>query len=146
VSQHGQGKIHVTMSEGGRLLLLLLLLLLSQNSPRLKLDRRTFLAPTGLHIMSYPDMSTPWRKLTLWQSLAAEVSPAQAQPKEKQVVNLSSDGYVQTYVVLTKDPSRQNEDPYREVMFRFGSWCYAGRVQVRVKSYPRTLDRLIDSA
>ena len=85
--------------------------------------------------MSYADLSNPWRKLTLWQSLAAEVSPVRAQPKEKQVVNLSSDGYMQTYVILSKDSNRPADNSCREVMFRFGSWCYAGRVQVRMSSF-----------
>jgi hypothetical protein len=29
----------------------------------------------GLHLASYPDVSLPWRKLTLWQSLAKDTSP-----------------------------------------------------------------------
>lgn len=45
------------------------------------------------------------------------------------MADLSSTDYLQTYIVLKpKDPQRP--DAMRDVMFRFGSWCYSGRVQV----------------
>lgn len=49
--------------------------------------------------------------------------------RESSVADLSSTDYLQTYIVLKpKDPQRP--DAMRDVMFRFGSWCYSGRVQV----------------
>jgi hypothetical protein len=86
--------------------------------------------------MSYQDQSQPWRKLTLWQSLAKANSPARPPAREAVVMDLSSDAYVQTYIVLKRRPLDgakalgATDDAYRDALFRFGSWCYSGRVQV----------------
>lgn len=88
----------------------------------------------GLLMQSYYDESLPWRKLTLWHSLAsAGVIPATTSSlRPCDVRSLSSTSYVQTYVVMAPN---QGGDPtvnakYRDVLFRFGSWCYGGTVQL----------------
>lgn len=73
----------------------------------------------------------PWIKLSVWQSLkqndrntlVKEPKPVLEKPTRH---DLSSDCYVQSYCVLdSKDGSDK-----REVMFRFGEWCYSGQVNL----------------
>jgi hypothetical protein len=102
----------------------------------------------GLLIQTYADEALPWRKLTLWHgviggpgrggstassssSTAAAAAAAALRPSD--VRSLSSSSYVQTYVVML--PNRGGSDAganarYRDVLFRFGSWCYGGTVQL----------------
>lgn len=66
--------------------------------------------------------------LTLWHSLPTEVKLAPPPTR-----NLSSSEYMQMYMILR--PRAENggfavTSAYREVLFRFGSWCYGGSVQL----------------
>jgi len=89
----------------------------------------------GLHIASYPENVLHYKKLTLWHTLTSkqinynEIN--QAIPKLS-TVNLSSDKYVQTYCIMKSDKNEQTGilSPYHDVLFRFGSWCYSGKVQL----------------
>ena len=89
----------------------------------------------GLHIASYPESVLYYKKLTLWHTLTSkqinynEIS--QAIPKLS-TVNLSSDKYIQTYCIMKSDKNEQTGvlSPYHDVLFRFGSWCYSGKVQL----------------
>ncbi|CAM9806490.1 unnamed protein product, partial [Chrysoparadoxa australica] len=88
-----------------------------------------------LHLMTYRNMSRPWRKLTLWHSLISvgEASlSSQLLFSKAEVANLSSAGYVQTYVVMkpSQGGTFGSNAVYRDVLFRFGSWCYSGTVQL----------------
>ena len=71
----------------------------------------------------------PWyRGLSLWHALPSEVKIAPPPTR-----NLSTGSYVQMYMVLR--PRAENggfavTSAYREVLFRFGSWCYGGSVQL----------------
>ncbi|GMI18014.1 hypothetical protein TrLO_g14548 [Triparma laevis f. longispina] len=84
----------------------------------------------GITLMSYldNDIEARWQKLTLWQSLAEEMKLSSLlAPRKKKTKNLASDSYVQSYIVLKGDGGN---DTFRTAMFRFGSWCYSGRVQL----------------
>jgi len=71
----------------------------------------------------------PWYAgLTLWHAMPKEVKIAPPPTR-----NLSSSSYVQMYFLLR--PRAENggfavTSAYREVLFRFGSWCYGGSVQL----------------
>ena len=71
----------------------------------------------------------PWYGgLSLWHALPSEVKVAPPPTRD-----LSTGSYVQMYLVLR--PRAENggfavTSAYREVMFRFGSWCYGGSVQL----------------
>jgi hypothetical protein len=82
-----------------------------------------------------------WKKLTLWHIIeTSKNSPKEVINKVSSIIpkiktiNISTTNYEQTYCILKS----QNNDPkgtplqsiYHDVLFRFGSWCYAGRVQL----------------
>ena len=84
----------------------------------------------GVTLMSYvdDDIEARYKSLILWQSLAGEMKlSALLAPRVKKTKNLASDSYVQSYVVLKGEGGN---DTFRTAMFRFGSWCYSGRVQL----------------
>ncbi|GMI13717.1 hypothetical protein TrVE_jg4966 [Triparma verrucosa] len=84
----------------------------------------------GVTLMSYVDndIEARWQKMTLWQSLAEDMKLSTLlAPRKKKTKNLASDSYVQSYIVLKGDGGN---DTFRTAMFRFGSWCYSGRVQL----------------
>lgn len=83
----------------------------------------------GIHLCSY--RGQPWRKLTLWNAAKAASKPRPTPPRPK-TLSLSSDAYVQTYVILKSvaEAGTFAANPHHEVLFRFGSWCYSGSVQL----------------
>ena len=77
----------------------------------------------------------PWMKLSVWQvqtagqddkpvSRSEEVDVSEVEAAEPLSKDLSSDCYVQAYIIL------KGETDVREVMFRFGNWCYDGNVKL----------------
>lgn len=89
----------------------------------------------GLHIASYPETIAYYKKLTLWHTLAAKVDNLKELEKEipkLSTTNLSSSNYIQTYCIMKAESSDANGalSVYHEALFRFGSWCYTGRVQL----------------
>ena len=79
----------------------------------------------GLSIAMHGPGAQRYAKLTLWQSLGQDIRPLMpTKRRASEVRDLSSDRYMQTYVI------RRGADSTREAMFRFGSWCYAGRVEL----------------
>lgn len=83
----------------------------------------------GLHIASYKEDISFWRKLTLWHTIDMKI------PREMPVIsttNLSSSNYIQTYCIARSDAtdSNGNLSVYHDALFRFGSWCYSGKVQL----------------
>ena len=87
----------------------------------------------GLLLQSYNDYLVPWRKLTLWHVLehSSAVQTERIIPKIR-TVNVSSSNYQQTYCVMKSaiDPGTRTPSVHHDVLFRFGSWCYSGRVQL----------------
>lgn len=87
----------------------------------------------GLHISSYSEPSLPWRKLTLWHVLESDGSAQLRREIPKiRTLDVSSKNYEQTYIILKSswDASSPALSVHHDVLFRFGSWCYAGRVQL----------------
>lgn len=87
----------------------------------------------GLLLQSYNNSSSPYRKLTLWHILEYDTiaSIERIIPKIR-TINISTANYQQTYCVLKScfDTAASNFSVHHDVLFRFGSWCYAGRVQL----------------
>jgi len=89
----------------------------------------------GLHIASYREETPFWRKLTLWHTVAGgpvvKEIPRGETPKST-TTNLSSSKYIQTYCILKSEPNSNGGglSVQHEALFRFGSWCYAGKVQL----------------
>ena len=88
----------------------------------------------GLHLASYPgEAKSSWRKLTLWHILFPETTPLALKdvPKLK-TISISSKNYEQTYCIMKSswDTSAPALSVHHDVLFRFGSWCYSGRVQL----------------
>ena len=104
----------------------------------------------GLHIACYSDESLFWRKLTLWHvvdssnssggspfnsgstaSSSAEGTLEARLPRIK-TINVSNKNYEQTYCILKSsfDAYSPTLSVHHDVLFRFGSWCYSGRVQL----------------
>lgn len=86
----------------------------------------------GLHIDSYHDHCTPYRKLTLWHSLAREVAITMKEIPKIRTLNVASKNYEQTYIILRSawDTNSAQLAVHHDALFRFGSWCYSGRVQL----------------
>lgn len=87
----------------------------------------------GLHISSYSDPAACWRKLTLWHVLETEGMQTLRRDIPKiRTLNVSSRNYEQTYCILKSawDSYSPTLSVHHDVLFRFGSWCYAGRVQL----------------
>ena len=89
----------------------------------------------GLLLQSYNNPMDPWRKLTLWHILEAEnatPTPKFIPAPKIRTLSVSSSNYQQTYCVMKSswDINSPNVSVHHDVLFRFGSWCYAGRVQL----------------
>jgi hypothetical protein len=87
----------------------------------------------GLLLQTYNDPSSPWRKLTLWHVLDYSSGPSEPRVIPRiRTVNISSANYQQTYCVMktTFDVNSPVLSLHHDVLFRFGSWCYSGRVQL----------------
>ncbi len=68
-----------------------------------------------------------WRKLSLWQSHSLFDESMSDSSALSNTLVLPSDHYVQTYCVLKPNKLDQSD---RDVLFRFGSWCYSGNVEL----------------
>ncbi len=97
----------------------------------------------GLPVGCYnDDQSSPWQQLTIWLSIESKkgVGPNAAQsgrsgmgqptstkPNIHSTSSLTTDRYVQSYVVMKPNRGGQASNAiYRDALFRFGSWCYSG--------------------
>lgn len=87
----------------------------------------------GLHIDSYNDHLVPYRKLTLWHVLS-NTSAKKTVPEIPKIrtINIATKNYQQTYCILKSawDSNSPTLTVHHDVLFRFGSWCYSGRVQL----------------
>lgn len=86
----------------------------------------------GLHINSYSDQDNGYKKLTLWHILETDVFAIRKDLPKLKTLNVSSKNYEQTYCILKSsvDSKTNNLSVYHDALFRFGSWCYSGRVQL----------------
>lgn len=92
----------------------------------------------GLLLSTYNEEYYGWKKLTLWHIIdsgggasSSMVMSKKDIPKLK-TINVSTANYEQTYAILksTMDPKSPLLSVYHDALFRFGSWCYSGRVQL----------------
>ena len=87
----------------------------------------------GLNLATYSEAAAPFKKLTLWHSITSEVplNSIRKLPKLK-TADVSSCEYQQTYCIMKSswDEASPVLSVHHDVLFRFGSWCYAGRVQL----------------
>eukprot|EP00605_Chrysophyceae_sp_TOSAG23-4_P000751 GSChrysophyteH1.ASY1.ANO1.840.1 assembled CDS len=87
----------------------------------------------GMQLAAYNDHSVCYRKLTLWHAVqkTIPVSLLKELPKLK-TINVTSKSYQQTYCIMRSswDNNSSVLSVHHDVLFRFGSWCYAGRVQL----------------
>lgn len=87
----------------------------------------------GIHVTNY-HAERRWLKLALWHSLANEVAPRPTPtPTSPKTTNLATDSYIQMYTVLKASEERgagAGNNAHHDVLFRFGSWCYSGSVQL----------------
>ena len=86
-----------------------------------------------MHLASYTENHAPYKKLTLWNMLggAEEISVKVKDIPKVNTVSMSTGNYQQTYCILK---SAWGGSPalniHHDALFRFGSRCYAGRVQL----------------
>ncbi|ETI56696.1 hypothetical protein F441_00850 [Phytophthora nicotianae CJ01A1] len=90
----------------------------------------------GIHLQTYRDDDcSNMKKLTLWQ--AANVGKHQSPPKplKVQCTDVSGTGYNQTFLIrrTPRAEGSTNTPSLREVLFRFGNWCYNGHVDLGPK-------------
>jgi len=85
----------------------------------------------GLHLATYNDPNVSWKKLTLWHMIPTTVPVVRELPKLR-TISASSKNYEQTYCIMKSswDSGSPLLSIHHDVLFRFGSWCYAGRVQL----------------
>jgi hypothetical protein len=86
----------------------------------------------GLHLNSYADEPLGWKKLTLWHIIESDAFSVRRDIPKLKTLNVSSKNYEQTYCILKSatDAKTSNLSVYHDALFRFGSWCYSGRVQL----------------
>ena len=88
----------------------------------------------GMHLASYTDNHAPYKKLTLWNMLggADEISVKVKDIPKVNTLSMSTGNYQQTYCILKSawGGSSPALNIHHDALFRFGSWCYAGRVQL----------------
>ncbi len=88
----------------------------------------------GMHLASYTANDAPYKKLTLWNMLggADEISVKVRDIPKVNTVSMSSTNYQQTYCILRSAWGGASPalNIHHDALFRFGSWCYAGRVQL----------------
>ena len=87
----------------------------------------------GLLIASYATSEEhKWSKLTLWHVLTTEVIVSNKDIPRLKTVNVSTKDYQQTYCIMKSswDEATSSLSVHHDALFRFGSWCYSGRVQL----------------
>eukprot|EP01084_Bolivina_argentea_P041720 76995_1 len=101
----------------------------------------------GLPLGCYDDdQSSLWQQLTVWQSIAPKnrvgsntqsgrsgmgQQPISTTSNIHSTSSLTSDRYIQSYVVMKPNRGGKSSNViYRDALFRFGSWCYSGAIQL----------------
>ncbi|EQC41774.1 hypothetical protein SDRG_00637 [Saprolegnia diclina VS20] len=89
----------------------------------------------GVHLRHYQENFMNMKKLVLWQAMPSDSKP-KSPPKtfQMQCKDVSGTGYNQTFLIQRTQPLEGHpESKLREVLFRFGSWCYNGHVDLGPK-------------
>lgn len=89
----------------------------------------------GLHISAYGENDYGWKKLTLWHIISDSTDNSTLKKRELpkiKTINISTKNYEQTYCIMKSawDTKSNTLSVHHDALFRFGSWCYAGRVQL----------------
>jgi hypothetical protein len=87
----------------------------------------------GIHLQTYREEDcTNMKKLTLWQAAKNIKTLSPPKPVKVQCKDVSGTGYNQTFLIR-RTRSSENGNNLREVLFRFGNWCYNGHVDLGPK-------------
>lgn len=91
----------------------------------------------GVHLKTYRDDDcTNMKKLTLWQAMQPGKHASPPKPLKVQCKDVSGAGYNQTFLIRRTpraDSDTGASPSLREVLFRFGNWCYNGHVDLGPK-------------
>ncbi|TYZ56957.1 hypothetical protein PybrP1_010152 [[Pythium] brassicae (nom. inval.)] len=91
----------------------------------------------GVHLTTYRDDDcTNMKKLTLWQAMKPGKHASPPKPLKVQCKDVSGAGYNQTFLIRRTpraDGDAGASQSLREVLFRFGNWCYNGHVDLGPK-------------
>lgn len=92
----------------------------------------------GIHLQTYQDDDcTNMKKLTLWQAVKAGKNASPPKPLKVQCKDVSGTGYNQTFLIRrtprVDGDTANSSQSLREVLFRFGNWCYNGHVDLGPK-------------
>lgn len=94
----------------------------------------------GIQLQSYrADDCTNMKKLSLWQSVTPGKHHSPPKPLKVQCKDVTGQGYNQTFLIRRTprpddSPTSEASAPsLREVLFRFGNWCYNGHVDLGPK-------------
>lgn len=92
----------------------------------------------GIHLQTYQDDDcTNMKKLTLWQAVKAGKNASPPKPLKVQCKDVSGTGYNQTFLIRrtprVDGNAGNSSQSLREVLFRFGNWCYNGHVDLGPK-------------
>jgi hypothetical protein len=89
----------------------------------------------GVQLGQYDDKDSPFDKLSLWHNI--DEAPKQMEMKQVpklRTTNVTNTTYQQTYCIMESMSKTEKTNPnlsvHHDVLFRFGTWCYAGRVQL----------------
>ncbi len=91
----------------------------------------------GITLTTYDDVegqeaskeSFRWLKLSIWQTRSQMDETSSYESSQVSIVSLPSVDYAQTYCILKPSINKGNKSN-RDVLFRFGNWCYAGEVEL----------------
>ncbi|CEG43061.1 uncharacterized protein PHALS_13283 [Plasmopara halstedii] len=90
----------------------------------------------GIHLQTYCDDDwSNMKKLTLWQAANAGKHQSRPRPLKVQCTDVSGTGYNQTFLIrrTPRMDGSTSASSLREVLFRFGNWCYNGHVDLGPK-------------
>ncbi|RHY52613.1 hypothetical protein DYB38_003815 [Aphanomyces astaci] len=89
----------------------------------------------GVHLRHYAENFMNMKKLVLWQAMPVELAAkSPSKSFQMQVKDVAGAGYNQTFLIQRTQPLEGHpESKLREVLFRFGSWCYNGHVDLGPK-------------
>lgn len=91
----------------------------------------------GIHLKTYRDDDcTNMKKITLWQAMKPGRNASPPKPLKVQCKDVSGTGYNQTFLIRRTprvDGDTSSSQSLREVLFRFGNWCYNGHVDLGPK-------------
>jgi hypothetical protein len=85
------------------------------------------IAGEGAVLSLYDSHEMPWMKLSVHEIKTPGPYTSGTAQHESIEKDMSSDSYIQSYCILK---SQGNSNGIRDVMFRFGSWCYSGQINL----------------